>query len=138
MNKHALILAGLLIVVVGGGIAGAAYFAAGAHTVSIDKAQVEAPVVTLSPTAAGVLRHLYVQAGDTVAPGTVVAQVGVGLIKAVQGGLVIATHGDIGDSVTAEESVVDMIDPSSLRVVGEIDENKGLSRLHTGDPVSFT
>jgi multidrug resistance efflux pump len=31
-----------------------------------------------------------------------------------------------------------MIDPTALRVVGTIDENKGLSAIKVGAPVSFT
>src|SRR5262249_54386642 len=34
--------------------------------------------------------------------------------------------------------VVEMIDPSELRVVGKVDENKGLDRIAVGDSVSFT
>ncbi len=31
-----------------------------------------------------------------------------------------------------------MIDPNQLRVVGKIDENKGLSSIKIGDPATFT
>jgi hypothetical protein len=34
--------------------------------------------------------------------------------------------------------VVSMIDPSQLRIIGKIDEDKGLSRIKVGDPAIFT
>ncbi len=137
-TRPALILAALILVIVGGGSAVAAYVAASSKTVFTDQASIQAPVIQLSATTGGPLRALNVQAGQTVAPDTVVAQVGVELIKATQGGLVIATHGDVGDQVAPGSPVVEMIDPSSMRVVGRIDENKGLNRIHVGDPVAFT
>ena len=36
------------------------------------------------------------------------------------------------------DAIVTTIDPSALRVVGQLDENKGLTRIKVGDPVSFT
>jgi len=133
-----LLLTGCPVAIIGGGAAAIAYVSASSHTVYIEKSQVSAPTVDLSPTHAGVLRSLNVSAGDTVSPGTVVAQVGVELIKSTQGGLVISTEGDVGDQVAAGTPVVQMIDPQSLRIVGEIDENKGLENIHVGDPVKFT
>jgi len=132
------IAAAIILVVVGGGAAALAYIGVSQRTVGIDKAQIEAPVVSLSPTKGGALRNIAVQAGDIIPANTTVAQVGVELIKSTAGGLVIATHGDVGDQVAPGSSVVDLIDPASLRVVGEIDENKGLSRVKVGDPVTFT
>ena len=127
-----------IIIIIGGGAATIAYLGATSKNVYIDKASIQAPVINLAPSSGGVLRSLDVSAGQTVAPGSVVAQVGVELIKATQGGLVIATHGDVGDQVPPGQTVVEMIDPASLRVVGEIDENKGLSRIKVGQSVSFT
>jgi multidrug resistance efflux pump len=137
-TRRALILAAAILVIVGGGSLGIAYVAASSKTVYTDQASIQAPTIELSATTGGSLRALNVAAGQTVAPDTVVAQVGVELIKATQGGLVIATHGDIGDAVAPGQPVVEMIDPQSLRVVGRIDENKGLNRIQVGDPVSFT
>lgn len=137
-TRRALIVAALILIVVGGGSVGLAYVAASSHTVYTDQASIEAPVISLSSTAGGTLHALNVDAGQVVAANTVVAQVGVELIKATQGGLVIATHGDLGDAVAPGQPVVDMIDPTSLRVVGRVDENKGLDRIHIGDPVAFT
>lgn len=137
-NRKALGLAIGIVVIFGGGIAASAYVAVSSRTVSIDQSHISAPTIDLSSTGGGVLRALNVSAGQLVPPNTVVAQVGVELIKSTQGGLVISTTGGVGDVVAPGQTVVQMIDPSALRVVGSIDENKGLSRIHVGDPVAFT
>ena len=138
LDKRVLGLAIGIVVIIGGGIGGYAYIAASSHTVYIDQAAVSAPTVDLSPTVGGVLRSINVSAGQLVPPNTVVAQVGVELIKSTQGGLVLSTTGGVGDHVAAGKTVVEMIDPAALRVVGEVDENKGLNKIKLGDPVSFT
>ncbi len=137
-NRHALGLALGILIVVGGGTAALAFVAVSSKTVSIDQSRVEAPVVDLSPTQSGTLRALNVSAGQLVPPNTVVAQVGVELIKSTEGGLVLSTTGGVGDTVGAGQPVVEMIDPNALRIVGQVDENKGLSKIKIGDPVTFT
>lgn len=138
LDKRVLGLAIGIVVVIGGGIGTYAYIAASSHTVYIDQAGVSAPTVDLSPTVGGVLRSLNVSAGQLIPPNTVVAQVGVELIKSTQGGLVLSTTGGVGDQVAIGKTVVEMIDPAALRVVGEVDENKGLNKIKLGDPVAFT
>ena len=137
-DRSILFLAIGILIVIGGGAAGAAYIATSNSRVYIDQSTIDAPTIDLSPIQGGVLRGIYVTPGQVVTPGTTLAQVGVELIKTSQGGLVISTTGDVGDAVAPHQTVVEMIDPSSLRVVGEIDENKGLSRIKVGDPVTFT
>ena len=44
----------------------------------------------------------------------------------------------IGAQIAPGQTVVEMIDPTQLRVVGKIDENKGLSQIQVGDPATFT
>jgi multidrug resistance efflux pump len=137
-NRHALYLALGILLVVGGGAMTLAYLGVSQKSVYIDQSSIEAPVVDLSPTVGGTLRSLNVAAGETIPPNTVVAQVGVELIKSTAGGLVISTAGDVGDAVAPGQTVVETIDPASLRVVGQLDENKGLNRIQVGDPVNFT
>jgi len=137
-DRRPLFIALAILLIIGGGAMTIAYLGVSQKSVYIDQSSLQAPVIDLSSTAGGTLRALNVTAGQTVAPGTTVAQVGVELIKSTSGGLVIATNGDVGDQVAPGQTVVEMIDPSSLRVVGELDENKGLSRVKVGDPVTFT
>ena len=138
IDRRVLVLCASILIVLGGGIAAAAYLAVSNETVYIEKSQIEAPVVELAPTTGGVLRSLTVKAGDTVVPNTVVAQVGVELIKSTAGGLVLLTHGDVGDTIAAGETVVETIDPAQLRVVGDVQEDKGLSAIKVGQVAAFT
>lgn len=138
LDRRVLFLAAFIVLVIGGGIAGTTYFVLSGKSIQIEKASVEAPAVNLASRTGGPLRSFTVKAGDIIAPNTVVAQVGVELIKSTQGGLVLSTQGDVGKSVAPGTTVVEMIDPAAMRIVGELDENKGLSRVKVGDPVSFT
>jgi multidrug resistance efflux pump len=137
-DRRPLIVASLLIIIVGGGIAAGAYILASGKTVYIDKAQIAAPTVTLSPAASGVLHEVDVSVGDTVAPNTVVAVVGNQLIKTTQGGLVITINDNIGKLVSPQDTIVEVIDPTELRVVGQVQEDKGLVDIHPGQRATFT
>jgi multidrug resistance efflux pump len=138
LNRRALAIAAFLVVVVGGGIAAGAYLAVSSKTVYIDKAQISAPKTLLAPTVAGTLQHTYVSVGDIVPPNTVVAQVGVELIKSINGGLVIDARTDTGSPINPGTAVVTTIDPSALRVVGQVQEDKGLTSIKVGDVAQFT
>jgi multidrug resistance efflux pump len=127
-----------IMLVLTAAVAGTTYLLVTNRYVYIEKAQITAPTVELAPGAAGTLKSLNVTAGEIVPPNTVVAQVGVQLIKTTAGGLVLATHGDIGKSVPAGQSVVEMIDPKALRVVGSVQENKGLADIKVGQTAVFT
>jgi multidrug resistance efflux pump len=106
--------------------------------VAIDAAVIQAPTIDLSASQPGTLQEIYVHAGDQIAANTVVARVGNELVKAKVAGIVITIAQKIGTQVSAGQPVVEMIDPAQLRVVGKVDENKGLDRLQVGDSVVFT
>lgn len=137
-DRKIYIIAAAIVVILGGGIGGFAYIKAASHVVSIDNATLSAPIVNLSPTTAGVLNQVYVKPGDVLPPNTVVASVGTELIKSTSGGLVVTVNNNIGKSVGPTDTVVATIDPNALRVVGVLDENKGLSSIKVGDPITFT
>lgn len=137
-NTKAIIVAAALVVVVGGGIGALAYVLSSSKTVYIENATVQAPEVDLTPAAPGILNSVSVQVGDTILPGTVVATVGTELITSTQGGLVIAANDNIGKTVTPTDVIVSTIDPTQLRVVGQVQENKGLSDIQVGQRAEFT
>lgn len=137
-DRRVYALAAFIVVVLGGGIAGLSYYAVSMRTVYIDKAQIQAPVVNLAPVSGGTLRGIYVTPGQIVPANTVVAQVGVELLKTSASGLVLSTEGDVGKLVPAGQTVVELIDPSALRVVGQVQEDKGLADIKVGDVASFT
>jgi multidrug resistance efflux pump len=106
--------------------------------VAVDTALIEAPTIDLAASQPGTLQEVYVHTGDDVAANTVVARVGNELIKTKVAGTIIAIAEKLGTQVSPSQPVVQMIDPAQLRVVGKVDENKGLDRLQVGDSVVFT
>ena len=136
-RKRLFFIAGAALLIIAAGVI-AAYLIIGDSRVSIDMADIEAPLISLTSAAPGRLDALYVQAGDTVAANQPVALVGTQTITSRIAGLVVAVDDTVGAEVSAATPVVTMIDPSQLRVVGHIDENKGLAQIRVGDPVTFT
>ncbi len=114
------------------------YFKSSTTRVSIDTSQILAPNINLSPDAPGQLQQIYVQEGDTVPANTVVARVGSELIKTQVAGVITSIQNNIGATYQPGQAAVTMIDPAQLRVVGTIDENKGLSQLQVGQIAFFT
>ncbi len=127
--------AAFLIIMAGAIIA---YLLVAGNRVSIDTASIEAPLISLSPTIPGRLDAVYVQVGQTVAANTPIAEVGSNVITSKVRGTIVQVNDTIGAQVTPASPVAQMVDPSQLRVVGKIDENKGFSQIHVGDPVTFT
>jgi multidrug resistance efflux pump len=60
------------------------------------------------------------------------------LIKAKTSGLIIDAKKDIGQIFAAGTPVISMIEPGKLRVVGQIEEDKGLSDIVIGQAATFT
>jgi multidrug resistance efflux pump len=125
----------LLILAIG---ATAAYFIVSNGRISVDTATIQAPLINLSPTVPGRLDAVYVNAGDMVAANTPVASVGTQVITSSVAGLIVSVNNVVGAEVDPGTNVVTMIDPSALRVVGKVDENKGLADIMVGNPVIFT
>ena len=137
-SRKALAFAVVCIVLVTLGIAGGTYYMTTSKYVYIEKASIQAPTIRLAPTTGGTLQHIDVKEGEFVPANTVVAQVGLTLLKTSTAGLITATHGDVGNFIPAGQTVVEMIDPASLRVVGSVQENKGLAEIKPGQVASFT
>jgi multidrug resistance efflux pump len=125
----------ILVLIVCGGFL---YLQDSYSRVGIDTSLIYAPLINLSPTTAGQLQAIYVTEGQTVAANTPVAQVGSEIIETQVAGEIVTVQNNIGASFNPGQAVVTMIDPTQLRVVGTIDENKGLSKIHVGQLASFT
>lgn len=106
--------------------------------VSIENSMIEAPVSALGPTTADVLDAVYVKEGDTVSAGAPLAKVGSQIITAKTDAIVVSVNDTLGALFNPGEPVVSVINPADLRVVGQIDEDKGLSLIKPGQPVTFT
>src|SRR4051812_10741914 len=129
---------GLLVFVIVAIAGGIIYWMTTAQSVYIESSSIKAPLINLAPSAPGVLQEVYVHEGDEVPANIPVARVGNELVKSKVAGVIVSVPETIGAQVSPAQAVVTMIDPSQLRVVGEVDENKGLNRIKIGDPVAFT
>lgn len=128
----ALIISGLVIIFSLGG----AYLNANAGQVSIEKAEVSAAHISLA-SAGGILQEVFVKDGDIVEANTVVARINNTLIKTKTRAIILSVHKDIGKSFAPGEEIAKVIDPSELRIVAHIEENKGLKDLKVGDRATF-
>ena len=126
-----------LVGIVGGG----SYWYVTSKTVYIDQSVIQAPIVNLSPVNSGVLEQVFVNPGDVVTMDEPVARVGTEIVKAKTNGIISTVNQNIGqyeNAFTGAAVVATMIDPTQLRVVGHIDENKGLADIKVGEPANFT
>lgn len=128
-------LISLLVLSVGIGFL---YLGISSQSVYTDKVTISAPDIKLSSVLGGTLLEVYVHPGDIVKADTVLARVGNELIKTKVRSQVISVDSDIGKMFNPGETVVTVIDPSSLRVVGQVDEDKGLSDIKIGQRAEFT
>jgi multidrug resistance efflux pump len=137
-NVLVAIISALVII---GVVGGAAYFYVSSKTVYIDQSVIQAPLINLSPANSGVLQSVFVNVGDMVTANEPVAQVGNEIVEAQTSGEIVSVDQNIGEyenALTGQAIVATMIDPTQLRVVGELDENKGLADVTVGDSATFT
>lgn len=106
--------------------------------VYVDNSLIQAPVIIISPSMSGKVQEIDVKEGQTVDNGDTLAVVGSQTLRADTEGLVISASDLTGSTVSPQTQLIQMIRPVSLRVVGTIDENKGLNRIKVGQVVSFT
>lgn len=140
-SRKKIILWVVVALVVIGGVGGGLYYYVSSKTVYIDLSQIQAPIIDLSPTNSGILQAVYVNPGDMVSANQPIALVGNQVVEAQTAGEIVSTNNNIGqymNTMTGAGTVATMIEPSQLRVVGNLDENKGLDNVNVGDPATFT
>ena len=106
--------------------------------VSIDTSEISAPIINLAPATPGVLEKVFVKEGQAVPADMVVAQVSGVSIRSKIDGIVIFVQNTPGQIFSSATPVVKMIDPRELRVIGHLEENKGLSDIRVGQRATFT
>ncbi len=125
------------LLILGAGV-GLLYLGISSQSVYTDKTTISAPVINLSSSKGGILEEVDVHPGDIVKADTVLARVGNELIKTKIDSQVLTINSDIGKIFNPGETVATVIDPSALRVVGQVDEDKGLSDIKVGQRAEFT
>jgi len=138
IKQHALFLEIVISVAVIIIIAGILIYTDISSRISIDASQIYAPTIVLSPTTPGVLERVYVTPGDYVGTGKTVALIGDKPLTTLTGGIITSVQNTPGQIVSSVTPVVEMIDPNQLRVIGRIDEDKGLADIRVGQGVTFT
>jgi len=108
------------------------------NQIYVEDSQIVAPMIDLSSQNEGKLEKMYVNPGDNVTENQIVAQVGQELVKTKDSGIIITTEDDMGKIFQPGEAVVTMIKPDDLRVVAQIEEDKGLSEVTVGQRAFFT
>lgn len=106
--------------------------------VYVEKSSLEADTVDLSSQSGGILQNVWVKAGDSVSANQAIAQIGNDIVKSKGTGTIISVKADTGKVFAPGEAVATMIDPSDLRVVAQVEEDKGLSDIKVGQRAFFT
>jgi multidrug resistance efflux pump len=128
------IVAFVIIALVGGLL----YYQQLDSRISIEKSEISAPIISLAPQTTGILEGTRVKEGDSVGKGKVVAVVGNQTLRTQMQGLIVWVQDTPGQIVTSQTPVVKMVDPREFRVIGHIDEDKGLSAIKPGQKAVFT
>ncbi len=108
------------------------------NQIKIDNSFIDVPIINLSPTTAGILNEIYVNVGEEIEPNTEVAKVGNETIVSKVGGIIVSVNHEEGQVFSPGIPVVSMVNPDDETVVGQIDENKGLSEVRVGQIATFT
>ena len=108
------------------------------NTVFIENSDLEAPIVNLTPSLPGILNSLYVKEGDNVLSNSEVALVGSQILYTQVGGIISFAPSVLGSYFSPGQTVVSIVNVGEMKVVGEVDENKGLSSLKVGQRATFT
>ncbi len=106
--------------------------------VSIENSYLDAPIVNLTPTSPGILNALYVKEGDIIQPNSQVALVGSQIIYTKEGGIVSIAPIVLGSYYVPGQTVVSVVNDQKMRVIGKIDETKGLADIKVGQRATFT
>jgi len=118
---------------------GAYYFYIISQRIYSDKAEVFAPLIILSPDQPSVLQKVLVKTGDKVVINQAVAKLEQGdYVRAKTDGVVVTINDQVGKLFNPGEPVVTMIDPTALRLIVHVAENKGLNQINLGQKVIFT
>ncbi len=104
----------------------------------IDDSLINATIIPISAPLSGILTEVDAQEGKLIKRGDTIAVVGGQAIRSQTDGLIVTANDAIGGTITPEIVLAQLIDPSQMRVVGTIDETKGLDKIHIGQPASFT
>ncbi len=108
------------------------------NTISIENSALVAPVVNISPSLPGVLNALYVKEGDKVEANAQVALVGSQILSTQNAGIISSAPNLLGQYFNPGQTVVSIVNNREMKVVGQIEETKGLKDIKVGERATFT
>jgi len=135
-NKKIAIIASIVIFL--SAIGGLTYWNISSSRIYIENSLISAEVINLYPTVSGTLQEVFVNVGDSVRMSDPIARVGNELVKAKSNGQILSINKTIGTAYSANQAVATMINPEDLRVIGEVEEDKGLKNIKIGQEAIFT
>jgi len=138
IKQNRMVVVLLVLIAMGIVFGGAAYWLMSQQRVYIEKAVIDAPIISLGPAAPGVIDKFYVKEGERVHKNQVLAKVGEQYIRAQTDGIILSIKNSPGQLSNSQDAVVQMLDPREFRLVGRIEEDKGLSDIRAGQKVVFT
>ena len=106
--------------------------------ISIENSSLDAPIVNLTPASPGTLNAIYVKEGDRIEANSPVALVGSQIIYSKEGGIVASAPYVLGSYFSPGQTVASVVNDQKMRVVGKIEETKGLSSIKIGQAATFT
>ncbi|MBI6875522.1 HlyD family secretion protein [Clostridium aciditolerans] len=146
-KRKTLITAVLALMVIAMAGVGTYYWYNNTYYVSTEDATVSSDLVKAGPQISGKLLELYVNEGQHVEKGQIIARQDMGtlpdtslemsIIRAPITGTVIKKQGTVGEIVSPGQSLAIMIDPSAVYINANIEETK-LEKLKIGQPVDIT
>ena len=108
------------------------------NTILIENSYLDAPIANISPTIPGMLNALYVKEGDTVTANSQIALVGSEILYTKNGGIISSAPEVLGSYYNPGQTVISVVDNSQMKVIGSVDETKGLKNIVPGERVTFT
>ncbi len=128
----------IAIVIIGLAVVGFLYLEKTQGRVFVDNSLVNASIISIAPQTSGKLTQLNVYENEKIRKGDPLAVIGSETLYADTDGLIISAPDQVGSIVNSQVPVIQMINPSDLRIAGTIDEDKGLNEVRVGQIVSFT
>lgn len=138
IRKNPRALAAIAVLALATISAAGAYWLISGSRIYIEKAEITAPIISLAPSAPGVIDKFYVREGERVHKNQPLAKIGDETLKARTSGIIISTTNNPGQTAGPQTPVITMMDPKEMRLVGRIAEDKGLSDIRPGQKAVFT
>ena len=128
----------IYFVVIFGALGGFLFWQTGRGTILIENSYLDAPIINLSPTLPGTLNALYVKEGDKVEANSQVALVGSQIISTKEAGIVSSAPMVLGSYFSPGQVVVSIVNNQEMKVMGQIEETKGLDSISVGQRATFS